>query len=213
MDGAKVSMLSPYGVFMIDNFLLPDEADYLIRAGGDSQSSSAIGCPVLRHKCYDEKFLTFPGNHCELRSGTNQFLSHAVSKKVQSKIEILTRVPHQAYEQMQVTKYHPGDFFSAHYDDDGCGKEFPEIDESCSLSNRRMITVITYLNDAGKDDGGATYFPDLDLRIAPKKGTAVLFFPVYTDGHLNPYVRHMGEEAFKTKYVSQQWIGLGGASR
>eukprot|EP00747_Dinoflagellata_sp_TGD_P193143 gnl/TRDRNA2_/TRDRNA2_58924_c0_seq1.p1 gnl/TRDRNA2_/TRDRNA2_58924_c0~~gnl/TRDRNA2_/TRDRNA2_58924_c0_seq1.p1 ORF type:complete len:406 (+),score=55.96 gnl/TRDRNA2_/TRDRNA2_58924_c0_seq1:68-1285(+) len=215
MDGAKVTMLSPYGVYIIRNFLRPDEADELVRVGGNGQQSMGIGCPVLRHHCYDPKFLTFPGNHCELRSGTNQWLNHglSVSQKVQRKIEYLTRVQRSAYERLQVTQYHPGDFFSAHYDDDGCDEQVPEIPEPCSHESRRMITVITYLNDAAEGDGGATYFPDLHLRIAPKKGTAVVFFPVYTDGKLNPYVRHAGEEAYKTKYVSQQWISLAGKGK
>jgi hypothetical protein len=215
LDGANVSMLSPHGVYLIKGFLTAQEADGLIKTyhEGSSRIKKGIGCPVLRHDCYDPAFLTYPGNHCEVR--------HASSKdfkddeygvpSVKRKLEILTRVPRKFHEKLQMSKYEPGDFFSAHYDDDGCHDQVSEVPEKCNLEDRRMVTVLTYLTNVTDASGGATYFPDLDIRVKGEKGDAVLFMPVYLDGRLNPYMMHMGEDAYATKYISQQFIGVGGA--
>jgi len=220
VDGARVTILHKYGIYLIHNFITATEADHLVQIGldkydsGYGSSNSGIGCPVLRHKCYDKNFLTFPGNHCELRTSSSYWhvaasTRDATLKRIRSKHEQLTNIPEKFYEVTQTSQYRPGEFFSSHYDDDACEDQVSEIKENCKLSNRRMVTVLTYLND--DNEGGATYFPDLDIRVFPKKGSAVLFFPVSVDGLLNPYLRHASEESSSTKYVMQQWIGLGGA--
>jgi len=220
VDGARVTMLHKYGIYVIENFITATEADHLVQTTLDKYESgyksimSGIGCPVLRHKCYDKNFLTYPGNHCELRTSSSIWQDAASAhdatlKRIRSKHEQLTNIPEKFYESTQTTKYRPGEFFSSHYDDDACEDQIAEIKENCKLSTRRMVTVITYLND--DNEGGATYFPDLDIRVFPKKGSAVLFNPVSVDGLLNPYSRHAAEESSSTKYVMQQWIGLGGA--
>lgn len=214
LDGASVHMLSPHGVYVIDNFLTPDEAQHVMHSSGDQFDKVGIGCPVLRHDCYDKNFLTYPGSHCEVRDSYSVWhrdVDDPIIPQVRRKFEELTRVRQEFYEMLQVTRYDRGQFFSAHYDDDGCNKQIPQLAEKCELEQRRMITVLTYLNDVQHDEGGATYFPELDLRVQPKQGRAVVFFPVGTDGLLNPYLRHASEDAHNTKFVMQQWIGLGGA--
>lgn len=213
VDGASVSMLHKYGLYVIENFITPTEADHMVQISLGKFEDAGIGCPVLRHNCYDRRFLTFPGNHCELR--TSSSLGHdnpdATLKRILSKHETLTNVPQKFFEHTQTMQYEPGQFFSSHYDDDACEDQISEVKENCKSSVRRMVTVLTYLNDDHK--GGATYFPDLNIRVFPKKGSAIVFFPVSVDGLLNPYMRHSGEEpsSNSTKYVMQQWMLLGGA--
>lgn len=218
VDGARVRMLSSHGVYVVEGFLTEHETSELVGTFDDSplHSYMSIGCPVLRHDCYNPEFLTYPSNdHCELRHASSKSFPDNPRWKgvpgVKRKIELLTRVPRQYSEDLQLSKYEPGDFFSAHFDDDACHDQLPEVPEKCHIAKRRMITVLTHLTDYTESSGGATYFPDLGIRVKARRGDAVVFFPVYLDGTLNPYMRHTGEDAYETKYVAQQFIGVGGA--
>jgi len=216
LDGAKVKMLSPRGVYLIEGFLTAREADALVETynmESDHDKKPGIGCPVLRHDCYNPQFLTYPGEHCELRHATSKWFPDEEQgvPPVKQKLELLTRVPRKFQEHLQMSKYEPGDFFSAHFDDDACHDQLPGVSEKCKMEDRRMLTVLTYLTDHTEGSGGATYFPDLDIRIKGKKGDAVLFMPVYLDGTLNPHMMHVGEDAFATKMIAQNWFGVGAA--
>jgi len=216
LDGAKVKMLSPRGVYLIEGFLTAREADALVETynmESDHDKKPGIGCPVLRHDCWNPQFLTYPGEHCELRHATSKWFPDEEQgvPPVKQKLELLTRVPRKFQEHLQMSKYEPGDFFSAHFDDDACHDQLPGVSEKCKMEDRRMLTVLTYLTDHTEGSGGATYFPDLDIRIKGKKGDAVLFMPVYLDGTLNPHMMHVGEDAFATKMIAQNWFGVGAA--
>lgn len=75
-----------------------------------------------------------------------------------------------------------------------------------------------YLNDVSDTDGGATIFRDLGregdyLRVQPKKGSALLFFPAAGGIAGTPFdVRtlHAGEalskDADASKWIAQLWL-------
>lgn len=42
---------------------------------------------------------------------------------------------------------------------------------------QRVITLFVYLNELLPEDGGATDFPTLNLRMVPKKNSAVYWYP------------------------------------
>ena len=66
---------------------------------------------------------------------------------------------------------------------------------------QRICTVLVYLNDVIQ--GGDTAFPILNLRIHPKMGKAVVFFPSFLDGVLDPLALHAAEPAVDEKWVCQ----------
>ena len=70
---------------------------------------------------------------------------------------------------------------------------------------QRVCTVLVYLCTA---DGGATTFPRLTppLSVQPTKGRALIFFPGYTDGRVEPQMRHAAEPAGDRKWVAQLWV-------
>lgn len=77
-------------------------------------------------------------------------------------------------EPMPLVKYSSGDYFDCHSDlTDG-------------FQTQRIATMIMYLNDDFQ--GGCTYFPKFNLRIQPRRGSALVY---YYDVH-NPLV-HQGE--------------------
>jgi prolyl 4-hydroxylase len=76
----------------------------------------------------------------------------------------------------------------------------------------RIFTVLVYLSDLDAADGGRTIFPDLDIRVSPKMGSAVFWRNCLDDGTLLPNSLHTGEALAtdgKIKYAVNCWIRNG----
>lgn len=71
----------------------------------------------------------------------------------------------------------------------------------------RRATMLMYLND--NFTGGNTFFPQLGLRVQPKSGRAVVFFP--NRNRLldaKDYMSHASQELISgEKVIAQVWIG------
>ena len=68
----------------------------------------------------------------------------------------------------------------------------------------RLATIFTYLNDV--DEGGCTYFPEIDLNIKPKKGTAVIHFPADVNFREDERTLHQGMPAVDDKWLLTTWV-------
>jgi prolyl 4-hydroxylase len=73
---------------------------------------------------------------------------------------------------------------------------------------QRLHTFLIYLNDLSMDDGGATSFKNIGVRIYPKAGRAIWFRDAEDDGTVLPETLHSGEEILtdKIKYAINVWI-------
>ena len=84
---------------------------------------------------------------------------------------------------------------------------------------QRIATLLVYLTDIGEDNGGSTVFRDLGgsdttlLKMQPKKGSALLFFPSaggIPNSPLDIRTLHAGEamkdDAPNDKWITQIWI-------
>ena len=87
--------------------------------------------------------------------------------------------------------------------------------------NKDVCTLLVYLADMGEDGGGATMFRDLGnsneegnfLKVQPKKGSALLFFPSAGGIPNVPFgirTLHAGEavsnDAKNDKWIAQLWL-------
>ena len=102
------------------------------------------------------------------RTSTNTFLAidEPVVVPFIDKVEKLLGVPRSHYEDLQVVRYRKGQEYKPHYD--SCF--------SCTGNGddvRRRYTVLLFLNRVPK--GGGTTFPELDLEICPRTGTAIVW--------------------------------------
>ena len=62
-----------------------------------------------------------------------------------------------------------------------------------------------YLNDVL--DGGETFFTYLNQKITPKKGTAVIWCNLYSDGTLNRNTKHQGMPVKNgEKWIITKWF-------
>ena len=102
-------------------------------------------------------------------------------------------------EILQVLRYQKGQQFRPHTD----GFEGPVT--ACGFhQSGRLVTFFCYLNDV--DHGGHTHFTQLDLRIAPRKGMAVCFFPNTMGLEEDVRTEHEGSVAIDPKWLLVTWV-------
>ena len=102
----------------------------------------------------------------------------------------------------QVARYTDSQRYVEHYD--GVDPHTPAGKAFVASGGQRVATVLMYLNDV--DDGGGTSFRRINVEIKPRKGHAVIFFPAFMNGELDPDALHAGMPPTGVKWVSQVWI-------
>ena len=73
----------------------------------------------------------------------------------------------------------------------------------------RILTVFLYLNDLpGNDAGGETHFPLLNVSVSPRKGDALVWANVDSDGVPEPRSLHEGRAPADgyTKIAVNCWV-------
>jgi prolyl 4-hydroxylase len=86
-------------------------------------------------------------------------------KKVKALLASTGCYPKYDLEDVQLAQYTAGGKYDIHRDGDDCNEACPD--------SQRIATVLVYLNEP--KDGGETDFPLLNMRVKPRKGTAVFF--------------------------------------
>ena len=107
-------------------------------------------------------------------------------------------------EDMQIVRYLPGEYFKAH--NDACCDDNEICKKFIKNGGQRKYTVLVYLNDEFTD--GETYFRNLDLKIKPKPGDAIVFSSIYPDtSKCDPKSIHEGLPVTTgTKWIANIWF-------
>jgi 2OG-Fe(II) oxygenase superfamily len=118
------------------------------------------------------------------------------------------------WEEPQTVRYRRNEKFTWHLDALG------PLEQQSSSSGQRTATLLVYLTNLTTEDGGATLFRDLGsgthdkyLRVQPRKGMALLFFPSAGGIDNCPFdirTLHCGEviskDAACDKWIAQLWL-------
>jgi prolyl 4-hydroxylase len=134
------------------------------------------------------------------RTSTNTFLSLDEPAVVPfiDKVEKLLGVPRSHYEDLQVVRYRKGQEYKPHYD--SCFSCTGDGDDV-----RRKYTVLVFLNRVPK--GGGTTFPELDLEICPRTGTAIVWKNIDELQNIIKDSVHSGAPVCRgEKWACQLWI-------
>jgi prolyl 4-hydroxylase len=137
-----------------------------------------------------------------VRTSTSWFCHYAQVPTLIAKARHVLGIPLQQMEEPQVVRYRPGEEFSWHYD------EIPRT--LLENGGQRVATLLVYLNNVER--GGGTIFRDLKeeggtrLKVTPRIGSALLFFPAFADGKPDDRTLHKGEVTRDTKWICQMWI-------
>lgn len=106
-------------------------------------------------------------------------------------------------ETMQGQRYAPGQHFRAHHDYFHQGESYWQ--RIRQAGGQRTWTAMIYLNDV--EDGGATWFPQAGLRVAPRQGLLLAWDNMQADGSPNPLTIHEGTEVVEgVKYIVTKWF-------
>ena len=109
-------------------------------------------------------------------------------------------------ETMQGQRYAPGQQFRAHTDWFHAGAAY--WDDMQRTGGQRTWTAMIYLNDV--EEGGATWFPQAGIRVAPKRGLLLTWNNMKADGSPNELTLHEGMPVIAgVKYVITKWFREG----
>jgi hypothetical protein len=116
------------------------------------------------------------------------------------------------FEAPTAIRYAPGQKLAPHFDANrGADAEDKE------RGGQTLATLLVYLNDVDEDAGGETIFGRLKpgndaskqgtspLRVSPKKGQCLVFFPASSDGAFDARVEHEGAETKVEKWICRIW--------
>jgi len=181
-------------IYVVDDFISEDECQEFINCSKDKlQPATVVGLD----------------NEQKLKDRTNEFawLEHHANEsihEVSKRLSILVQMPIRNAEMFQVVHYESGTEYKPHFD---------SFDQSTELGKKywepggqRMITALIYLNDV--EDGGATYFPELNISINPKKGNVLVFHNTISETtNINPRSLHAGMPVSSgEKWAANLWF-------
>lgn len=181
-----------YEIKEIDNFLTPEECDYIMNISKDKLVTSRVYSEDA-----DLVSDVRDSEQCWLKDD-DEFM-----KKLSERIAEITDTKIEDQEEFQVVRYKEGGYYRAHYDACDWRKE------NCSRfegdRGTRFITFIMYLND--DFEGGETHFPMIDKKLVPKKGKAAIFYNTGEDGKVLDKALHGGLDVKNgTKWICNKWI-------
>jgi Rps23 Pro-64 3,4-dihydroxylase Tpa1-like proline 4-hydroxylase len=169
-------------IYYIEKFLSHNECQHIINISDKNVRKSQVVDRIT-------------GQGVEHPSRTSESCYHEYNLKwLISRVTRLTGVPQEFQEPTQVARYTSGQFYECHQD---------AIDNP-DAKGQRIGTVLIYLNNV--ESGGATYFNTLNVRVQPKEGDAIVFFPAKMDSIMDERYLHTAETAGSLKWVSQIWL-------
>jgi prolyl 4-hydroxylase len=183
----KVLHVDPL-VLSVDNFMTAAECQAyreLVDAAAYTQQSPTVGTGKAARA---------------QRTSTTWYHSYdAVPAFVTKACALLGLSSVDAWEEAQLVRYKPTEHFNWHLD------ALPP--HNLPAAGQRIATLLVYLTD--NVQGGATIFRDLDLEVAPRQGSALLFFPAAGNipGTPTDYrTLHAGQAVAETS-PTEKWIG------
>jgi len=136
-------------------------------------------------------------------SSTANILPHhcELVDRIEARIERLTGWPRSRGETLQIQKYGAGEQYVPHFDFfyPGC----PGEEQALANGGQRLATLIIYLRQP--QAGGATYFANLGMRVAPRRGSALFF--AYPDSSMAGGTLHGGDPVLMgEKWIVTKWF-------
>jgi prolyl 4-hydroxylase len=180
-------------IVVLDNFLSPQECDGLCQEALPAFAPARV-VDEHEHAVHAAQFRS--NDSAQLPASRS-----ALVGRIEARIERLTGWPSAFCETLQVQRYAQGQDYRPHHDFFDKGSAAHEAAEA--HGGQRLATLILYLKEP--EAGGATYFANLGVRIAPRKGSALFF--TYPDPGSNSGTLHGGEAVLAgEKWIATQWF-------
>ena len=189
-------------LYVLEDFLLPEECDYLIKKGTSTLTPSTIV------RLADENKLANIAGTADLttRSSQTGYLDASKDSKIAQIDQRICEAMgiHQSYSEMtQLQQYRVGQHYKNHNDYFMPGTD--ELNVYAAVRGNRTWTFMVYLKEGM--EGGGTHFPRINKVFLPKVGTAVVWNNRYPDGRVNPDTLHAGMPVLAgEKFVITKWF-------
>ncbi len=194
-DVSIVFTLANPNVAVIDGLLADAECDKLIQLTNGRMKSSEV---VDRQSGGSYQSNVRRSEGCHFNRGEN-----AIVQRVEQRIAALTRIPVDCGEPLQMLHYGVGGEYLAHQD--FFDPADPGTEVLTRVGGQRIATLVIYLNNV--PEGGDTFFPELELSVKPKKGSAVYFEYLNATGQLDARCLHAGTPVAKgDKWIATKWL-------
>ncbi len=181
-------------VVLIDDFMTEAECDELCALSKSTLKKSTV---------VDDKTGQGINHHARTSQGTYFSVGqNALVTKIENRISEITGTPVNHGEGIQILNYANGGEYKPHFDyfPDNAGGQ-----ANMQKGGQRIITIVMYLNNV--KTGGATIFPEINLSIYPKKGSALYFSYYNANGKVDPLTLHGGAPVIEgEKWIATKWI-------
>lgn len=199
-------------ILAIDDFFTDEECDRYIAMSenADQKSREKMSPMQIRSRTVGKD-----AQAKAQRTSTTWFHHYTKVPELMSKASRLLGLDSiDRWEEPQTVRYQRNEKFTWHLDALSPDESTPE------KGGQRTATLLVYLTAMNEEDGGATIFRDLaetqnsgKLRVQPKKGSALLFFPSaggIPNSPMDIRTLHCGEvvnvESSQDKWISQLWL-------
>lgn len=176
--------------FVIKNFITQNDCHQIMNyAGGRLEDSEIIGGKVKSVRNSQQCWI--PKNN-------------PLAKPIFERVSRMYNIPFENAEDLQVVRYLPNQYYNEHHD--SCCDSNSQCDNFAKRGGQRIITVLIYLNSGFAD--GETYFKNLDLKVKPPAGDAIVFFPLAQNSNkCHPLALHAGMPVTSgTKWIANVWF-------
>jgi prolyl 4-hydroxylase len=128
---------------------------------------------------------------------------NAVVARLEARIAALTGIPIPNGEPLQLLHYPAGGEYEPHHD--YFDPAHAGAAQQLARGGQRVATLVMYLREP--QEGGDTYFPELELSVRPRKGSAVYFEYCNSSGELDARCLHAGMPVIRgDKWIATKWL-------
>ncbi|CAJ1414537.1 unnamed protein product [Effrenium voratum] len=142
-------------VIVVPDFVNEAEIQHLLQLAERGWQPSEVGSGVYKSK---DEAKDLANEVSDIRTSYSCLIEPGTSNMVTAieyRLATLAGMDVKHLEPLNMVRYAPGQFFKEHHD----GRFRPK-------------TVFLYLNDVPPGEGGETMFPDLNVKIVPRRGCA-----------------------------------------
>jgi prolyl 4-hydroxylase len=179
-------------VLLLDNVLSHEECDTIIK-----MSTPKLVTSLTQRVGQTAAMVDASRNSqsCYLNRGMSPFI-----RRIDKRCSEIMHSPVDHGESLQVVRYLTGGEYMPHQD------YFASDAEELNNGGNRRATLLIYLNDVIRENGGRTYFPGFGLRVSPSKGSALYFEYEDDQGRFDPQTLHGGEPLRGgVKWIITKW--------
>lgn len=157
-----------------------------------------------RNKLFDSEILS--GKNDKIRNSKQCWIpkTEPLAKNIIQNLAQKYKIPFDNAEDLQVVRYLPGQYFNEHHD--ACCDDNDYCINFTKHHGQRILTVLIYLNNDFTE--GETYFKNLNLKLKPKVGDGITFYPLAKGSKkCHPKALHAGLPVTSgEKWVCNVWF-------